>query len=239
MLQELDDEFGVGDIVSENIRKASRGGYTSRNLAGLRVEHAADDLASGGSTILTLRDDDILKDDYEDVLVNVNIVEAEKTKKSLQNIKEARAGYQAYDQEEVDDVTGEIRRKGLLSQYDEEIDGLKKDSFVLETGGEFNEENFKQKELQKIRHKLKLQSVQSLVTPELRQASDYYTTEEMATFKKPKKKKKVRKKVLKADDLLKMSDPDTLLPTGFGEKVKKRAARIVDDDEVGHNLSFV
>jgi len=47
---------------------------------------------------------------------------------------------------------------------------------------------------------LKLGSVQSLVTPELRLASDYYNEEEMASFKKPKsKKKKIRKKILKVD----------------------------------------
>lgn len=42
--------------------------------------------------------------------------------------------------------------------------------------------------------------MQSLVTPELRLASDYYNEEEMASFKKPKsKKKKIRKKILKVD----------------------------------------
>ena len=42
--------------------------------------------------------------------------------------------------------------------------------------------------------------MQSLVTPELRLASDYYNEDEMASFKKPKsKKKKIRKKILKVD----------------------------------------
>ena len=40
------------------------------------------------------RDADILSDKYEDVLVNVNIVDNERTKKSLANIKAGKEGYQ-------------------------------------------------------------------------------------------------------------------------------------------------
>ena len=49
----------------------------------------------------------ILDEKYEDVLVNVNIMDTERTKKNLENIK-SHAGYQAYDQEEVDELTGYI-----------------------------------------------------------------------------------------------------------------------------------
>ena len=125
MLEELDNEFGVGDIVTESLKKNVVKKYSSRDLAGLRVEHATDELKSGGDTILTLQDGDILDDKYEDVLVNVNIVDTEKTKKSLQNIKDGKAGYQAYDNEIVDDLTGDVQKKTLLYQYDEEIDGQK------------------------------------------------------------------------------------------------------------------
>jgi hypothetical protein len=38
---------------------------------------------------------------------------------------------------------------------------------------------------------------------------------------------------LQADDLIKMQNPDTLLPTDFGGLTKKkRVGRIIDDDEV-------
>jgi len=232
MMSELDDEFGVGDLVSEKLTADKAQSYTSKNLRGLRVEHSTDHFGEA-DTVLTLKDADILDEKYEDVLVNVNIVDSERTKKSLDNIK-SYAGYQAYDQEEVDDVTGMVKRKDLLYQYNEEIDGEKKDSFTLEKAGEFNPEQDKAKELAKIRHKLKLGAVQTLETPELRLATDYYNDAEMAAFKKPKaKKKKIRKKILKADDLLAMQTPDTLLPTHFGNTAKKkRAARIIDDDEV-------
>ncbi len=61
-----------------------------------------------------------------------------------------------------------------------------------------SEEETRARELAKIRQKLKLGNMESLDTPQLRVASDYYNDEEMSAFKKPKaKKKKIRKKMLK------------------------------------------
>ena len=40
------------------------------------------------------------------MLVNVNIMDTERTKKNFENIK-SQAGYQAYDNEIVDDLTGQ------------------------------------------------------------------------------------------------------------------------------------
>jgi len=65
-------------------------------------------------------------------------------------------------------------------------------------------------------------------------ASDYFSHDEMAAFKKPKtNKKKIRKKIFKADNLIKMQNPDTLLPADFGLTKRKCVGRIIDDDEVG------
>jgi U4/U6.U5 tri-snRNP-associated protein 1 len=62
----------------------------------------------------------------------------------------------------------------------------------------FSEEETRARELAKIRQKLKLGNMETLETPQLRLASDYYNDEELAAFKKPKaKKKKIRKKILK------------------------------------------
>ena len=47
----------------------------------------------------------ILDEKYEDVLVNVNIMDTERTKKNFENLK-SHAGYNAYDQEQVDENTG-------------------------------------------------------------------------------------------------------------------------------------
>ena len=131
----------------------------------------------------------------------------------------------------MDELTGETKKKGLLYQYNEELDGVKKDSFTLETEGQYSEEQNKERELAKIRTKLKLQNAISLETPDLKMASDYYTEQEMTAFKKPKKKKKVKKKMLKADDLLAMIDGDVnMTEENIAEKQKKRASRIIDDD---------
>ena len=45
-------------------------------------------------TYKLFRDADILSDKYEDVLVNVNIVDDERHAKSLANIKAGKEGYQ-------------------------------------------------------------------------------------------------------------------------------------------------
>jgi len=229
-MEQLDEEFGVGDIVDEGLKSKRQQEYSGRNLKGLRVEHSSEAF-NARETVLTLKDQDILDDGYEDVLVNVNIIDDERTKKSLENIKAGKEGYQAYGTEEVDEMTGETKKKELLYQYNEEIDGVKKDSFTLEGGGEFNEAESKERELAKIRQKLKLHNTVSLHTSEQRIASDYYTEQEMATFKKPKKKKKIKKKILKADDLLAMIDGDTNeTDEAISEKQKKRGSRIIDDD---------
>ena len=172
-------------------------------------------------------------DKYEDVLVNVNIVDDERTKKSLENIKAGKQGYQAYASEEVDEFTGETTKKDLLYQYKEELEGEKKESFTLEAGGEYSEEANREKELARIRHKLKLQNTVSLSGPALTVASDYYTEQEMVAFKKPKKKKKVKKKMLKADDLLAMiGENDAEMTEEMSVKQKKRSSRIIDDDDM-------
>ena len=48
---------------------------------------------------------DCVDEKYEDVLVNVNIMDTERTRKNFENIK-SQQGYKAYDQEEVDELTG-------------------------------------------------------------------------------------------------------------------------------------
>merc|ERR1712013_12227 len=170
--------------------------YGSKNLKGLKVGHSAEEFGEK-TTILTLADGDILDEKYEDTLTNVNIEDDERTKKSHQNVKDFKEGYKAYDSEVIDEMTGE---------------GQKKERFTLEAEGEYSEEVKRERELAKIRYKLKLQNTTSLDMPAPQLARDFFTSEEMkekASFKKMKKKKNkdgVRKsKMLKADDLLAMT----------------------------------
>jgi len=231
VMEELDEEFGVQDIVDEDLKEKKQTEYSGRDLKGLRVEHNAEAFGEA-TTILTLQDQDILSDKYEDVLVNVNIIDNERVKKNMENIRAGKEGYQAYGTEEVDELTGEVKKKDLLYQYKEELEGAQKESFTLEGDGEYSEEVTRERELAKIRQKLRQNNAISLDMPAPKLATDYYTESEMMAFKKPKKKKKVRKKVLKADDLLALSQESSLVPTEFGEKQKKRAIRIIDEDQV-------
>ena len=203
MLEELDEDFGVHNIVEDEQKKQKSAMYQGQNLAGLTVEHDSSQFQDGKSVILTLKDAEILDDDATDTLVNVNMVDAEKVEKNKEVLKKAKSGgYNPYDQEEIDQETGELRRKNMLDKYDEELDGEKKKSFVIGHQGTFNEDEERELNRARIRSKLAKKNVETLEMPQLRQASDYFTEEEVVKFKKPKKKKKVKRKMLKADDLL-------------------------------------
>ena len=97
-MEDLDNEFGVGELVTSVLKKEQQKEYDSRNLSGLKVGHSAEAFGES-ATVLTLEDGDILSDKYEDVLMNVNIVDDERTKKSIQNVKDFKEGYKAYDSE--------------------------------------------------------------------------------------------------------------------------------------------
>lgn len=99
---------------------ASAASYTSRDLRGIRVAHGADDFAEGKQVILTLADAPILDGEFgaqrlaeaEDVLENVNMVDAEKLKK-LNDAKKKllRPKY---------DVYGDDPNRAILSHYDQD-----------------------------------------------------------------------------------------------------------------------
>ena len=53
-MEQLDEEFGVGDIVEERIKSKRQQEYSGSNLKGLRVEHSAEEFKEK-ATILTLK----------------------------------------------------------------------------------------------------------------------------------------------------------------------------------------
>merc|ERR1712123_550147 len=77
VMEELDQEFGVQEIVEEGLKEKQQKEYSGNDLKGMRVEHNAEAFGET-TTVLTLQDADILSDKYEDVLVNVNIVDKER-----------------------------------------------------------------------------------------------------------------------------------------------------------------
>ena len=178
LLEEMDQEF------DSNVEVKKKRSYTNKDLKGLAIGHKADSFKEGHQIVLTLRDNDVLNDD-EDVLENVNMLDDEKAAKNVDN-KHKKPDYKPYDDDEFDEF-GILKKSSLLSKYDEEIEGPKKDVFRIGRTAQDNKEIVKMK--------LEQQGKVTLQLPELKVASEYYTPTEMLKFKKPKRKGALRKKV--------------------------------------------
>lgn len=100
--------------------------YTSKDLAGIKVAHDSTSFLDGDEQILTLKDSTIDQNDDEDELENFDLREQEKRADRL-DLKKNK-GYNPMN----DDEDG---AKGILSHYDEEIDGKKGKTFTLDESG--------------------------------------------------------------------------------------------------------
>lgn len=136
--------------------------------------------------------------------------------------KKKKILYNAYEDDEYDEF-GNPKEKSLLSKYDEEIEGVKRDSFKI--GCDHATER-RQATIESVKAKLAKKTLESIAEKQLKIASDYYTEEEMAKFKKPKKKiRKIRSKG-------KLLTTDELKPDNFGiEKIGSRRPKIKDDTD--------
>ncbi|XP_072517743.1 U4/U6.U5 tri-snRNP-associated protein 1 [Salminus brasiliensis] len=224
LLEEMDEEFGVSNLVEQEFAQSKKDSYSSKDLKGLSVQHKMESFNEGETIILTLQDKGVL-DENEDVLVNVGLVDKEKAEKNVE-LKKKKPDYKPYDEEETVDDMVTFKPKSVLSKYDEEIEGEKKKSFRLSAGGFVGGE--RERELQAIRESLHSQA-QTLEMPALTLASEYYTPQEMVGFKKTKRRvKKIRKKekVLRPDELL----ADDSRSTDFGSRSRGRGKRQVEKD---------
>ncbi|XP_042341692.1 U4/U6.U5 tri-snRNP-associated protein 1 [Plectropomus leopardus] len=224
LLEEMDEEFGVSSLVEEEFAQSRKDAYTSQDLKGLKVQHKVDSFGEGQTVILTLQDKGVLEEE-EDVLVNVGLVDKEKAEKNVE-LKKKKPDYKPYEEEESVDDMVVFKSHSVLSKYDEEIEGEKKKSFRLNTGGFADGE--RERELQAMKDALRNQA-QSLQMPALTIASEYYTPQEMVGFKKTKRRvKKIRKKekLLTADDLL----IDDTRSSDFGSRSRGRGRKEVDED---------
>lgn len=180
--------------------------------AGMKVRHDADQIADG-DTIMTLADSNILNDkgelnDQEDELANVNMLDSEKAKHN-----EAVRNQKEYDRD--------LEGQNILSKYDELKTGPK--GFVL--GGQVMgviEETDPEKRLAILTHLSEKSSLES--QPKLQ--ADFYTTEEMNKFRKPKKK--VKKRTRQADD---KKDPLPVAPAGSAQAPPGRTQDAGSDEE--------
>lgn len=223
LLEEMDQEFGVSSLVEEEFAQSKQAAYTSRDLKGLKVQHKAESFSEGSTVILTLQDKGVLEEE-EDILVNVGLVDKEKAEKNVE-LKKKKPDYKPYEEEESVDDMVTFKPRSVLSKYDEEIEGEKKKSFRLSTGGFADGE--REKELQAMRDMLRNQA-QTLEMPALAIASEYYTPQEMVGFKKTKRRvKKIRKKEKQnLDELL-----DDTRSTDFGSRSRGRGLKQAGDGD--------
>lgn len=134
----------------------------------------------GRTVILTLKDQEVLNEN-SDLLVNVNMIDNERYKRSVLN-KFKKPTYDPYDDENFDEYG--FSKNKVLEKYDEEIDGEKKDNFILGA----NNVEFKRRQLETVKQRLANKKLESLQIAEPKLASEYYNEEELGKFKKPKKK---------------------------------------------------
>uniref|UniRef100_A0A1Q3F3Z5 Putative u4/u6.u5 snrnp associated protein n=1 Tax=Culex tarsalis TaxID=7177 RepID=A0A1Q3F3Z5_CULTA len=219
LLDQLDEEFGVGELVEQEVRQTRKNAYKDRDLRGLRVEHDVEEFKEGRQVILTLKDADVLDEEAGDTLVNVNMMDDERYKRNVENRKQNpnHYGYNVYD-EEVDEF-GMVKERDILGKYNEELGERKKSSFTIGSNAE-HEAAEKRRQLE-IRAKLQNKKLDSLNTVPLTLATEYFNETEIASFKKPKKKvRKIRQK-LRADDLL-AAGPEVASGADFGSRANRR-----------------
>ncbi|KAL7671456.1 hypothetical protein ACOME3_006354 [Neoechinorhynchus agilis] len=172
-------------VLIEEDKKQSLPQYVDEKcLKGLEVGHNANDFIIGQSVILTLKDVQVL-DDAEDILENVNMVEAEKAEKRAKFKKLPSQGYNPYD-------AGDC----ILAKYDEVIEGgqKRKVGFVIgneDVGSKTDDDSG-----------LKKTGALESLAFKLTQASDYLSNEEVLKFKRPKKKaKKVKERYVSEEQV--------------------------------------
>ncbi|XVF04444.1 hypothetical protein REPUB_Repub05bG0083400 [Reevesia pubescens] len=160
------------------------------DLAGVKVLHGLDKVMDGGAVVLTLKDQSILANgninEDVDMLENIEIGEQKRRDEAY---KAAKKKTGVYDDKFNDEPCSE---KKILPQYD---DPVADEGVTLDERGRFLGEA--EKKLEELCKRLQGVPTNNRVE-DLNIAgkisSDYYTQEEMLRFKKPKKRKALRKK---------------------------------------------
>ncbi|XP_010256356.1 PREDICTED: SART-1 family protein DOT2 [Nelumbo nucifera] len=183
---EEQDKIDQGESEDEDTAR-----HTSKDLAGVKILHGIDKVIEGGAVVLTLKDQNILANDdvneEADVLENVEIGEQKQRDAAYKAAKKKTGIYE-------DKFSGEDgAQKKILPQYDDPVED---EGLVLDESGRFAGEA--EKKLEELRKRLQGVSASNHfedLNSSAKITSDFYTHEEMLQFKKPKKKKSLRKKV--------------------------------------------
>ncbi|KAI9633988.1 SART-1 protein [Dioszegia hungarica] len=224
-----DNERDMAQRRAKDMEEQDAAEYGERDVAGLKVNHAADDFETGEEVILTLKDSRVLAGD-EDELQNVNLIEDEVLKAAKERKRKAQAAYTGYDDEEFDE--GRIGQKAdILGKYD--------DSFAT---GKVRSEGFRlgapPKQEEKVEEDTEMigSAPMTKVKLNLDYAKDFevgdYAKEGEAGFKKPKKKKAKRStrktEVDEEDDGMEVDSEPRL----GKRKMEDGPQNLVDDDDL-------
>ncbi|KAK4359948.1 hypothetical protein RND71_022177 [Anisodus tanguticus] len=203
IFEEQDKMNGEESDEEENARLAAK------ELGGMKVLHGLDKVVGGGAVVLTLKDQSILAGDdinqEVDVLENVEIGEQKRRDDAY---KAAKKKTGIYD-DKFNDEPGSERK--ILPKYD---DPAEEEGVTLDATGGFSVDA--EKKLEELRKRIQGPSSKNLadLNSSGKLLSDYYTQEEMVQFKKPKKKKSLRKKEKMDLDALEAEAKSTGLGVG-------------------------
>ncbi|KAJ5596405.1 hypothetical protein VI817_004303 [Penicillium citrinum] len=217
----------------EERERAAAAEYTAADLAGIKVGHAVNDFEGGEDHILTLKDAAVDDEEEGDELQDINLVDKEKTQERLE-LKKNKPVY---------DPTAE--NQGILSHYDEEIEGKKRKRFTLDAKGSTEEE--REAKRQEVSERLKKGAITLDLEPEV-PTSDYMDISEVK-IKKPKKKKSKTTKqraVIDDEDMFGGAGPagDSSMeidsngaPAPASRRVVDQNVSFVDDDDLQASLA--
>ncbi|XP_057951465.1 SART-1 family protein DOT2 isoform X2 [Malania oleifera] len=187
---QLSKVFEEQDNIDQEESDDDAAAQHTADLAGVKVLHGLDKVIEGGAVVLTLKDQNILADgdinEEIDMLENVEIGEQKQRDEAYRAAKKKTG----ISEDKFDN--GLTSEKKMLPQYD---DPVADEALTLDQRGRFSGEA--EKKLEELRKRIQGVSSNSHyedLNSSGKFSSDYYSHEEMLQFKKPKKKKSLRKK---------------------------------------------
>ncbi|KAF2724040.1 hypothetical protein K431DRAFT_164466 [Polychaeton citri CBS 116435] len=206
--------------------------YTSKDLSGVRVAHEVDEFDdAAGEQILTLKDTEIGDESEDDELENADLKAQEKLRERLE-LKKRRPDYDPTQDE----------NKGVLSKYDEEIEGKKQKRFTLDGQGSSEAAQRRIQTAEEGDGMRKRVKINLDILKDDAPVSDYVdpSTIKVKKPKKSKKEKKSRRKEIDEDDIPAVSeqppndenamDVDGAKSNDAASSSRKRGLDLDDDD---------
>ncbi|KHJ94488.1 SART-1 family protein [Oesophagostomum dentatum] len=182
LLDEMDEEFGVNSIIADE--KAKQRSNKDSGTGGLVIGHSKEVFAGASDHILVLEDKGVL-DEGEEVLIDPNLVENERYARNveLKKRKELQKGFD--DVDEFGNVSTYIhshrplpKSYGVLTKYDEELDGVQREKFRLNERGEYDLEKDEMEQRMKKQLEMAGKMIVSLEMPKYQVGSEFYTKTE-------------------------------------------------------------